>query len=104
MFPLKPLSPLLKTELPFSFICFARIRKLQYSEFQILVGFITVSRTYIPFIRTKILTLPLENHYINTRSTVKNDPRGTSRITGKLILLGGPEGWNFSELYNFIND
>ena len=27
--------------------------------------FITVSRTYVPFIQTKILTSPLENHYIN---------------------------------------
>ena len=30
------------------------------------IDFITVSRTYIPFIQTKILTLLLENHYINS--------------------------------------
>ena len=65
MLPLKSLSPLLGTEPPLSFIYFSHVRKLKYSEFQNLVGFITVSRTYIPFIQTRILTLPLENHYIN---------------------------------------
>ena len=37
----------------------------KYSKFQILVGFIAVSKTYIPFIQTKILISPLENHFIN---------------------------------------
>ena len=35
------------------------------SKFQILVALITVSRKYIPLFQTKILTLPLEKHYIN---------------------------------------
>ena len=63
MFPLKPL-PSSQHRTP-SFICFARVRKLKYSKFEIFVGFMKVSRTYIPFIWTKILTLPLVNHYIN---------------------------------------
>ena len=47
----------------FASLCIAL--QLWYSKFQILVGFITVSRTYIPFIQTKILISPLENHSIN---------------------------------------
>ena len=43
-------------------LCFVSL--IWYSEFRILVGFIKVIRTYSPFIQTKILTLPLENHYI----------------------------------------
>ena len=47
----------------FTILCFAS--QLWNSGFQIFVGFITVSEAYIPFIQTKISTLPLANHYIN---------------------------------------
>ena len=50
----------------FIYLCFAS--QLWCSQFQILVGFIRfiiISRTCIPFIQMKILTLPLEKNYIN---------------------------------------
>ena len=45
-------------------ILFVSLRNFYIMDLKFIVGLITVSRTYIPFIKTKILTLSLENHYI----------------------------------------